>query len=91
MFSTLQYDKMQSFFIIIKIIIILSGTIKGMPEQQKVDETVESTSLRDNKKSIKAVEQSSTALEEEANNAAETDNDDEQEDVAETDNDDLKG
>jgi hypothetical protein len=91
MFSTLQYDKKRSFFIIIKIIIILSGTIKGMPEQQKVDETVESTSLRDNKKSIKAVEQSSTALEEEANNAAETDNDDEQDDVAETDNDDLKG
>lgn len=91
MFSTLQYDKMRSFFIMIKIIIILSGTIKGMPEQQKVDETVESTSLRDNKKSIKAVEQSSTALEEEANNAAETDNDDEQDDMAETDNDDLKG
>ena len=75
----------------IKIIIILSGTIKGMPEQQKVDETIESASLKDNKKSIKAVEQSSTALEEEANNAAETDNDDEQDDVAETDNDDLKG
>ena len=91
MFSTLRYDKMRSLFIMIKIIIILSGTIKGMPEQQKVDETVESTSLRDNKKSIKAVEESSTALEEETNNAAETDNDDEQDDVAETDNDDLKG
>jgi len=62
-----------------------------MPEQQKVDETVESTSLTDNKKSIKAVEQSSTALEEEVNNAAETDNDDGQDDAAETDNDDLKG
>jgi hypothetical protein len=82
---------MQSFFIIIKIIIILNGTIKGMPEQQKVDETVESTSLRDNKKSIKAVEQSSTALENEINNAAETDNDDEQDDAAESNNDDLKG
>jgi uncharacterized protein YlxW (UPF0749 family) len=91
MFSTLQYDKTQFFFISIKIIIILYGTIKGMPEQQKVDETVESTPLRDNKKSIKAVEQSSTALEEEVNNATETDNDDEQDDVAETDNDDLKG
>ena len=62
-----------------------------MPEQQKVDETVESRSLKDNKKSIKAVEQSSTALEEEVNNAAETDNDDGQDDTAETDNDDLKG
>jgi hypothetical protein len=60
-----------------------------MPEQQKVDETIESTSLRDNKKS-KAVEQSSTALEKEINNATETDNDDEQDDTTETDNDDLK-
>ena len=75
---------------IIKIIIILQGTIKGMPEQQKVDETIESTSLKDNKKSIKAVEQSSTALEKEINNAAETDNDDEQDDSTETDNDDFK-
>jgi hypothetical protein len=63
-----------------------------MPEQQKVDETVESTSLTDNKKSIKAVEQSSTALVKEINNAAETDNDDdEQDESTETDNDDLKG
>lgn len=62
-----------------------------MPEQQKVDETIESTSLKDNKKSIKAVEQSSTALEKEINNATETDNDDEQDDTTETDNDDLKG
>jgi hypothetical protein len=61
-----------------------------MPEQQKVDETIESTSLRDNKKSIKAVEQSSTSLEKEINNATETDNDDEQDDTTETDNDDLK-
>ena len=61
-----------------------------MPEQQKVDETVESTSLTDNKKSTKAVEQSSTALVNEINNAAETDNDDEQDDSTETDNDDLK-
>jgi hypothetical protein len=62
-----------------------------MPEQQKVDETIESTSLKDNKKSIKAVEQSSTALEKEINNATETDNDDELNDTTETDNDDLKG
>ena len=61
-----------------------------MPEQQKVDETIESTSRKDNKKSIKAVEQSSTALEKEINNATETDNDDEQDDITETDNDDLK-
>jgi hypothetical protein len=91
MFSTRQVGKTQSFFMIIKIIIILYGTIKGMPEQQKVDETVESTSLRDNKKSIKAVEQSSTGLEDEVNNAAETDSEDEQDDAAETDSDDLKG
>lgn len=64
-----------------------------MPEQQKVDETIESTSRKDNKKSIKAVEQSSTALEKDINNATETDDDDddEQDDTAETDNDDLKG
>lgn len=63
-----------------------------MPEQQKVDETIESTSRKDNKKSIKAVEQSSTALEKDITNATETDDDDdEQDDTAETDNDDLKG
>ena len=67
-----------------------------MPEQQKVDETIESTSLRDNKKSTKAVEKSSTALEEEINNATETDSDEEEEEdeqdaMTETDSEDLKG
>jgi hypothetical protein len=91
MFPILNDDKTRLFFTAIKIIIISYETIRGMPEQQKVDETIESTSLRDNKKSIKAVEQSSTALEQEINNVAETDSDDEQDDTTETDSDDLKG
>jgi hypothetical protein len=57
-----------------------------MPEQQKVDETIESASLKDNKKSVRAVEQSSTALEKETDNATETDNVDELDDMTETDN-----
>lgn len=36
-----------------------------MPEQQKVDETIESTSLTTNKKIPKKIENSSTALEKE--------------------------
>ena len=36
-----------------------------MPEQQKVDDTIESTSLTTNKKLPKKVENSSTALEKE--------------------------
>jgi len=47
-----------------------------MPEQQKVDETVESTSFIDKKKPTKAIEESSTALEKELNNAAGTEVDD---------------
>ncbi len=47
-----------------------------MPEQQKVDDTIESTSLTTNKKLPKKVENSSTALEKEVgedeNSAVET-------------------
>ena len=46
-----------------------------MPEQQKVDETIESTSVLKKKKPTK-VEQSSTALEKDLNDATETEVDD---------------
>ncbi len=50
-----------------------------MPEQQKVDDTIESTSLTTDKKLSKKVENSSTSLEkevgEEGNSTAETESD----------------
>jgi len=64
-----------------------------MPEQQKVDETIESTSLRRDKKIPKKIENASTALEEEEeekeNSTVETDMDNGYS-VLESDADDLK-
>jgi hypothetical protein len=64
-----------------------------MPEQQKVDETIESTSLRRDKKIPKKIENASTALEEEEeekeNSTVETDMDN-GDSVLESDADDLK-
>ncbi len=59
-----------------------------MPEQQKVDETIESTSVFKKKISTK-VEQSSTALEKELDNATETEVND-QGNATETEGDYLK-
>ena len=68
-----------------------------MPEQQKVDETIESTSLRRDKKIPKKIENASTALEkdkeeeeeEKENSTVETDMDN-GDSVLESDADDLK-
>ena len=63
-----------------------------MPEQQKVDETVESTSLITDKKIPKKIENSSTALEKEErdeNYVIETESDN-NDNILEYDSEDLK-
>jgi len=61
-----------------------------MPEQQKVDETIESTNKTTDKKMTKKIEQSSTSLEKDENYtiASETENDEDS--LLESDAEDLK-
>lgn len=60
-----------------------------MPEQQKIDETIESTK-RLNKKKLSKIEQSSTSLENQQNSVVETDLDDDTKSILETQDDELK-
>ena len=60
-----------------------------MPEQQKIDETIESTK-RLNKKKLSKIEQSSTSLENQQNPVVETDSDDDTKSISETQDDELK-
>ena len=60
-----------------------------MPEQQKIDETIESTK-RLNKKKLSKIEQSSTSLENQQNPVVETGSDDDIKSILETQDDELK-
>lgn len=60
-----------------------------MPEQQKIDETIESTK-RLNKKKLSKIEQSSTSLENQQNPVIETGSDDDTKSILETQDDELK-
>ena len=63
-----------------------------MPEQQKIDETIE-TAKRLNKKKLSKIEQSSTSLENQQNFASEVGSEENENDVAsilETQDDELK-
>jgi hypothetical protein len=60
-----------------------------MPEQQKIDETIESTK-RLNKKKLSKIEQSSTSLENQQNPVVETGSDDDTKSILETQDDELK-
>lgn len=60
-----------------------------MPEQQKIDETIESTK-RLNKKKLSKIEQSSTSLENQQKPAIETGSDDDTNSILETQDDELK-
>ena len=54
---------------------IIWSTIEVMPEQQKIDETVETTKSL-NKKKLSKIEQSSTSLENQQNSAPEVSSED---------------
>ncbi len=60
-----------------------------MPEQQKIDEKIESTK-RLNKKKLSKIEQSSTSLENQQNPVVETGSDDDTKSILETQDDELK-
>ncbi len=60
-----------------------------MPEQQKIDETIESTK-RLNKKKLSKIEQSSTSLENQQDPVVETGSDDDTKSILETQDDELK-
>lgn len=60
-----------------------------MPEQQKIDETIESTK-RLNKKKLSKIEQSSTSLENQQNPVVETGSDDDIKSILETQDDESK-
>jgi hypothetical protein len=60
-----------------------------MPEQQKIDETIESAKNL-NKKKLSKIEKSSTSLENQQNSAAETGSDDDAKSILETQDDELK-
>jgi hypothetical protein len=60
-----------------------------MPEQQKIDETIESTKSL-NKKKLSKIEQSSTSLENQQNPVVETGSDDDTKSILETQDDELK-
>jgi len=60
-----------------------------MPEQQKIDETIESTK-RLNKKKLSKIEQSSTSLENQQKPVIETGSDDDTNSILETQEDELK-
>jgi hypothetical protein len=60
-----------------------------MPEQQKIDETIESTK-RLNRKKLSKIEQSSTSLENQQNPVVETGSDDDTKSILETQDDELK-
>ena len=60
-----------------------------MPEQQKIDETIESTKKL-NKKKLSKIEQSSTSLENQQKPAIETGSDDDTNSILETQDDELK-
>ena len=62
-----------------------------MPEQQKIDETIE-TAKSLNKKKLSKIEQSSTSLENQQNSASEVDSEDnDATSILETQDDELKG
>ena len=63
--------------------------MKDMPEQQKIDETIESTKSL-NKKKLSKIEQSSTSLENQQNPVVETGSDDDTKSILETQDDELK-
>ena len=63
--------------------------MKDMPEQQKIDETIESTKSL-NKKKLSKIEQSSTSLENQQNPVAETGSDDDTKGILETQDDESK-
>ena len=60
-----------------------------MPEQQKIDKTIESTKKL-NKKKLSKIEQSSTSLENQQKPAIETGSDDDTNSILETQDDELK-
>ena len=68
---------------------ILINCYEDMPEQQKIDETIESTK-RLNKKKLSKIEQSSTSLENQQNPVVETGSDDDTKSILETQDDELK-
>lgn len=59
-----------------------------MPEQQKVDETIESTTLKDKKK-LTIVDHSSISLEKDQSSSLETDRYDAEEGILETNDEDF--
>jgi hypothetical protein len=61
-----------------------------MPEQQKVDETIESTSKTTDKKMPKKIEQSSTSLEKDENYAIDSESENNEDGLLESDAEDLK-
>ena len=60
-----------------------------MPEQQKIDETIETTKSL-NKKKLSKIEQSSTSLENQQNSASEVGSEDDANSILETQDDELK-
>lgn len=61
-----------------------------MPEQQKVDETIESTSKTTDKKMPKKIEQSSTSLEKDENYTMDSESENNDDGLLESDAEDLK-
>ena len=61
-----------------------------MPEQQKVDETIESTSKTTDKKMPKKIEQSSTSLEKDENYTIDSETENDEGSLLESDTEDLK-
>jgi hypothetical protein len=61
-----------------------------MPEQQKVDETIESTSKTTDKKMPKKIEQSSTSLEKDENYTIDSESENNEDGLLESDAEDLK-
>jgi hypothetical protein len=70
---------------------IVWSTTEVMPEQQKIDETIE-TAKSLNKKKLSKIEQSSTSLENQQNTASEVDSEDNDDatSILETQDDELK-
>jgi len=61
-----------------------------MPEQQKVDETIESTSKTTDKKMPKKIEQSSTSLEKDESYTIDSESENNEDSILESDAEDLK-
>ena len=61
-----------------------------MPEQQKVDETIESTTTTTDKKMPKKIEQSSTSLEKDENYTIDSESENDEDSLLESDAEDSK-